>query len=103
MFAFFAPAAREKVAKEGPEKRLVGLSITGRGIARHGHPVLRDGTAMGIVTSGTHSPTLGRPIAMAYVAPADAEPGTILAVEIREQPVSAEVVPLPFYKRAKGT
>ena len=100
---FVGRAALEKVAKEGPEKRLVGLSITGRGIARHGHPVLRDGTAMGIVTSGTHSPTLGRPIAMAYVAPADAEPGTILAVEIREQPVSAEVVPLPFYKRAKGT
>ena len=40
---------------------------------------------------------------MGYVAPTDAEPGTILAVEIREQPVSAEVVPLPFYKRAKGT
>ena len=55
---------------------------------------------VGVVTSGTHSPTLGRPIAMAYVAPGDAEPGTILAVEVREQPVSAEVVPLPFYKRA---
>ena len=100
---FVGRAALEKVAREGPEKQLVGLSITGRGIARHGHPVLRDGTAMGIVTSGTHSPTLGRPIAMAYVAPGDAEPGTILAVEIREQPVAAEVVPLPFYKRAKGT
>jgi glycine cleavage system T protein (aminomethyltransferase) len=101
--SFVGRAALEKVARDGPAKQLVGLSITGRGIARHGHPVARDGTPTGIVTSGTHSPTLGRPIAMAYVAPADAEPGTILAVEIREQPVSAEVVPLPFYKRAKGT
>ena len=51
------------------------------------------------MTSGTHSPTLGLAIAMAYVAPGDGEPGTILNVEVREQPVSAEVVPLPFYKR----
>jgi len=55
----------------------------------------------GVVTSGTPSPTLGKPIAMAYVAPGDGEPGTILNVEIREQPVSAEVVPLPFYKRER--
>jgi aminomethyltransferase len=88
-----------RVAEAGPAKRLVGLSITGRGIARHGYPVLAGERRTGIVTSGTHSPTLGRPIAMAYVAPGDAEPGTILAVEVREQPVSAEVVPLPFYKR----
>ena len=53
------------------------------------------------MTSGTHSPTLGKPIAMAYVEPGESEPGTILSVEIREQPVAAEVVPLPFYKRAK--
>ena len=56
-----------------------------------------------VVTSGTHSPILGVPIAMAYVAPGDAEPGTILAVEVREQPVAAEVVPLPFYSRPKAT
>jgi aminomethyltransferase len=98
---FVGRAALEKVAREGPAKRLVGLSVTGRGIARHGHRVLRDGSPTGVITSGTHSPTLGRPIAMAYVAPADAEPGTILAVEIREQPISAEVVPLPFYKRQR--
>jgi aminomethyltransferase len=98
---FVGRAALEKVANEGPAKKLVGLSITGRGIARHGHPILRDGSPAGVVTSGTHSPTLGRPIAMGYVTPTDAEPGTILAVEIREQPVSAEVVPLPFYKRER--
>ena len=96
---FVGREALARIAKDGPEKRLVGLKITGRGIARHGYPVLAGKTPTGVVTSGTHSPTLGAPIAMAYVTPSDGEPGTILNVEVREQPVSAEVVPLPFYKR----
>jgi aminomethyltransferase len=96
---FVGREALARVAKEGAEKRLVGLRITGRGIARHGYPVLAGDARTGVVTSGTHSPTLGMPIAMAYVAPGDGEPGTVLSVEIREQPVAAEVVPLPFYKR----
>ena len=101
---FVGREALARVAKEGIDKRLVGLKVTGRGIARHGYPVVagEDGERRtGVVTSGTHSPTLGMPIAMAYVAPDDGEPGTILGVEIREQPVSAEVVPLPFYKRER--
>jgi aminomethyltransferase len=98
---FVGREALARVAKEGPAKRLVGMVITGRGIARHGYPVLNSEGRTGVVTSGTHSPTLGKPIAMAYVAPRVAEPGTILSVEIREQPVASEVVPLPFYKRAK--
>ena len=96
---FVGRDALARVAKDGPEKRLVGLKVTGRGIARHGYRVLAGERPTGVVTSGTHSPTLGVPIAMAYVTPGDGEPGTILSVEIREQPVSAEVVPLPFYKR----
>jgi aminomethyltransferase len=98
---FVGRDALARVAKEGPTKRLVGMIVTGRGIARHGYPVLDADGPTGVVTSGTHSPTLGKPIAMAYVAPDDAEPGTILSVEIREQPVTSEVVPLPFYKRAR--
>ncbi|HUG30837.1 MAG TPA: glycine cleavage system aminomethyltransferase GcvT [Candidatus Limnocylindria bacterium] len=98
---FVGREALARVAATGPAKKLVGLSITGRGIARHGYPVLAGERRTGVVTSGTHSPTLGRPIAMAYVAPGDAEPGTILAVEVREQPVSAEVVQMPFYKRER--
>jgi aminomethyltransferase len=89
----------ERVAREGPAKRLVGLKVTGRGIARHGHAVFVGDRRTGVVTSGTHSPTLGVPIAMAYVAPGDGEPGTMLEVEIRDQRVAAEVVALPFYKR----
>ena len=98
---FVGRDALAKAAADGPEKQLVGMVVTGRGIARHGYPLDADGKRTGVVTSGTQSPTLGKPIAMGYVAPGDAEPGTILAVEIREQPVAAEVVPLPFYKRPK--
>jgi aminomethyltransferase len=98
---FVGREALAEVAAAGPKKRLVGLKVTGRGIARHGYAVLDDDGRTGVVTSGTQSPSLGMPIAMAYVAPADAEPGTLLAVEVREQPVSAEVVALPFYKRGK--
>ena len=96
---FVGRAALERVAGAGIAKRLVGLTVTGRGIARHGHPVFAGDRPTGVVTSGTHSPTLGKAIAMAYVAPGDGEPGTVRDVEIREQRVSAEVVPLPFYKR----
>ena len=81
---FVGRAALEKVARDGPERRLVGLVVEGRGIARHGHPVWSGDRRTGVVTSGTQSPTLGVPIAMAYVAPGDAEPGTVVEVEIRE-------------------
>ena len=92
-------AALAKAAADGPRKQLVGLTVRGRGIARHGYPVLAGTRRTGVVTSGTQSPTLGVPIAMAYVAPADATPGTDLAVEIRGEPVPATVVELPFYRR----
>jgi aminomethyltransferase len=96
---FVGRTALARVAEDGPSKRLVGLVVKGRGIARHGYAVDAGERRTGVITSGTQSPTLGVPIAMAYVAPGDGEPGTILNVEIREQPVAAEVVPLPFYKR----
>jgi aminomethyltransferase len=96
---FVGRAALEKVAAEGPAKQLVGLSMQGRGIARHGYAVHAGDRRTGVVTSGTQSPTLGRAIAMAYVAPGDAETGTILDVEIRDHRVAAEVVDLPFYRR----
>jgi aminomethyltransferase len=98
---FIGRAALEKVARDGVARRLVGLVMRGRGIARHGYPVLAEARATGIVTSGTHSPSLGEAIAMAHVATADAEPGTMLDVEIRGQRVPAEVVALPFYQRPR--
>ena len=98
---FVGRAALERVAADGPARQLVGLVMRGRGIARHGYPVHRAGDeeACGIVTSGTMSPTLGQAIAMAYVPPEQAGPGTMVAVGIRGARVEAEVVPLPFYTR----
>lgn len=97
---FVGRAALEKVAADGPKRRLVGLTIEGRGIARHGYPVLAAERRTGVVTSGTQSPTLGVPIAMAYVAPSDGDPGTMVDVEIREGRIPARIVPLPFYRRS---
>jgi len=96
---FVGRTALEKVARDGPARKLVGLVVDGRGIARHGYPVFNGERRTGVVTSGTQSPTLGVPIAMAYVAPADAEPGTVVDVEIRGTRVPARVVVLPFYRR----
>ncbi len=83
-------------------RRLVGLVLRARGIARHGYPVTRtdDPAPIGHVTSGSQSPTLGEAIAMAYVPLADAAAGTMLDIVVRGTAVPAEVVPLPFYRRA---
>ncbi len=97
--AFIGRQALERIAEEGPTRRLVGLAVRGRGIARSGYPVMAEERRTGVVTSGAPSPTLGMPIAMAYVAPGDVEPGTMLDVVVRDQRVAAEVVPLPFYRR----
>jgi len=97
---FVGRAALERVAADGPKRCLVGLVVDGRGIARHGYPVHVGERRTGVVTSGTQSPTLGVPIAMAYVAPSDAEEGTMVDIEIRDARVPARVVPLPFYRRS---
>jgi aminomethyltransferase len=96
---FVGRAALAKADADGPRKKLVGLALRGRGIARHGYEVFSGERRIGAITSGTLSPSLGSAIAMAYVAPSEAEPGTIVDVEIRDQRVPAEIVPLPFYKR----
>ena len=84
-----------------PRKRLVGLVLRGRAIARHGHPVAAAGDPepIGVVTSGCQSPTLGQAIAMAYIPPEVTAAGTMLDVIVRGAAVPAEVVPLPFYRR----
>ncbi|WP_018681134.1 glycine cleavage system aminomethyltransferase GcvT [Actinokineospora enzanensis] len=83
-----------------PERVLVGLVGTGRRAARHGYPVLDAGGAeIGTVTSGALSPTLGHPIALAYVPVAVSAPGTALSVDIRGTVAPVEVVKLPFYQR----
>jgi aminomethyltransferase len=99
---FVGRAALEKVAAEGPTKQLVGLKMRGRNIARHGYPVSLPGGGQeaGIVTSGAPSPTLGVPIAMAYVPPANSAVGTMVEVTVRSTQAEADIVQLPFYKRS---
>ena len=80
----------------GPEQRRVGLSIEGRLPAREGALVFAGGAEVGRITSGGFSPTLGHPIAMAYVAAEQAAPGTRLSIEVRGRRLDAAVVPLPF-------
>ena len=85
-------------AAAGPEKSLVGLTIDSRRIARHGYPVLLDGQIHGAVTSGAPSPTLGSPIAMAYV---EGSVSGELTVGIRGAAVPVHLTDLPFYRRSK--
>ncbi|KAB8165845.1 glycine cleavage system aminomethyltransferase GcvT [Streptomyces sp. 3MP-14] len=102
---FVGRAALERAAERAvsdPPRVLVGLVCEERRVPRAGYPVLAaDGSTVGEVTSGAPSPTLGRPIAMAYVDAAHAAPGTGgVAVDIRGTAVPHEVVALPFYRRA---
>ncbi|WP_432157252.1 glycine cleavage system aminomethyltransferase GcvT [Streptomyces sp. bgisy153] len=94
-------AAAERAAS-APPRVLVGLVAEGRRVPRAGYPVVAGGQVVGEVTSGAPSPTLGKPIAMAYVDAAHAAPGTPgVGVDIRGSHEPYEVVALPFYKRQK--
>ncbi len=103
---FVGRAALEEAARraeQAPPRVLTGLVAAGRRVPRAGYQVTTaDGTVIGEVTSGAPSPTLGRPIAMAYVDPAYAAPGTEgVAVDIRGTREPYEVVELPFYRRTR--
>ncbi len=87
--------------RESPPHRFVGLRLGPRSIARHGQPVLQDGNEVGTVTSGTFGFTVGTAVATASVVPSFRRDGDV-AVDIRGTEATAEVVPLPFYKRPKG-
>lgn len=99
---FIGRAALEKAKAEPLKRTLIGLEMTGRGIARDDYKVLDlSGREIGYVTSGCPGPFLKKNIALAYVPPALAEIGSTLNVEIRGQAVTSQVVPTPFYKRPK--
>lgn len=101
---FVGRAALAARAHATPSRVLVGLVGSGRRAARHGHEVLTttadDAAVVGRVTSGAPSPTLGTPIAMAYVTPEVSAVGTELAVDVRGRREPVRVVALPFYRRA---
>lgn len=90
---------RDAIARrvsEGPRETLVGFELLERGVPRHGQRILAGGREVGVVTSGSFSPTFEKGIGMGYV-----QPGTSggIEVEIRERRVSAKVVPVPFYRK----
>ncbi len=105
---FVGREALARRAEAAPQRELVGLAGRSRRVPRHGYEVLWDGAARGQVTSGAPSPTLGKPIAMAYVEPrvardarqaqADGEQNR-LAIDVRGSAEPADLVPLPFYRR----
>jgi len=98
----FLGAERLRAQKAGAlERKLAAFEMRDRAIARHGHPVLRDGAPCGVVTSGTQTPFLKKAIGFAMVPVDMAVPGTPLTIDIRGRLVNAEVVPEPFYKRPK--
>ena len=99
---FIGRAALERAKAAGQTRTLVGLEMIDRGIARDEYCCCNEaGEPIGVITSGSPSPTLGKNIALAYVPPAMAAVGTPVYVEIRGNKVRASVVPTPFYKRPK--
>ena len=98
---FIGRSVLEQQKAEGIQRKLVGLKMLGKYIARHDYPIVVEGENVGIVTSGTLSPTVGKAIALGYVPPSLAKVGQELEVEIRGKTYGAKVVKKPFYRRAK--
>jgi aminomethyltransferase len=97
---FIGVGPLREIAAAGPKRKLIGLELEGKRIARQGTPVVLDGKVIGEVTSGTLSPTLGKSIAMAYVDSAHTAEGTAVSADLKGTLNPAKIVKLPFYKRA---
>ncbi len=91
----------QKQKEEGVKRKLVGFEVTDRGVARDGQEVLVNGERVGRVTSGSPAPFLKKNIGMAYVPVEFANAGQPIEIDVRGRLVGAQIVPLPFYKRAK--
>ncbi|WP_417352619.1 glycine cleavage system aminomethyltransferase GcvT [Flavobacterium alkalisoli] len=92
--------AIKKQKEEGVSRKLVGFELTERGIPRHDYEIVdKDGNVIGIVTSGTMAPSLGKGIGLGYVPTAYAAPDSEIYIRIRKNDIAAKVVKLPFYKK----
>ena len=100
---FVGGAALRRLKEDAPPRQTIGLRLSGRNIARHGHPVLVDGRSVGEVTSGTHSFSLGCGIAMALVERGAVDGRDHVDVDIRGVTAPATITPLPFYRRGPQT
>ncbi|MEM9414615.1 MAG: glycine cleavage system aminomethyltransferase GcvT [Planctomycetota bacterium] len=98
---FIGQDALEKIAEQGAPKTLVGLKIDGKRTPRQHAEVRAGGAKIGVVTSGCTSPTLGIPIAMAYVTPGSVSEGDTVSIPMGSKSIDATVCKTPFYKRTK--
>ena len=98
---YVAGPALLRIKEAGPSRARAGLDVSGRRVVRGGHLILSGGTQVGLVTSGSYSPTLDRNIALGYVPTAFAAEGTRLTVDVRGNEVEVEVASLPFYLRER--
>lgn len=98
---FIGRDALVKQRQAGVKRKLVGFEMRGRGIGRDGYEVYIDGSPAGWVTSGSPSPTLNKNIGLCYLPVEHAQLGRKIEIIIRNQPVEAETVGTPFYKRGK--
>ena len=94
-------AALQRSLEEGLKRKLVGISMVGRGVPRHGYRILSEGSEIGLVTSGGYSPSLDSYIGLGYVQTDMASPDARLDVDVRGRVVEAKVVDLPFYSRRR--
>lgn len=99
---FIGKSQLQKRLTEGVERRLIGIRMIDRGIPRSGYRIFKDGRAIGLITSGTYSPTLDQNLGMALVETALAQPDIGLTIDIRGKKLHAVTVKLPFYTRSKG-
>jgi aminomethyltransferase len=98
---FIGGAALRKRIEKGVTRKLTGFEMRGRGIGREGYEVLLDGSPAGWVTSGSPSPSLNKNIGFCYLPADRARPGGKIEIVVRNQPVEAETVAAPFYRRPK--
>ncbi len=99
---FIGKAALIQQKEAGLKRKLTGIEMIDRGIPRHGYPVYKDGVQVGVVTTGTQSPTLKKNIGLALIDTAFAEGGGTVEVEIRGKKLKAGMIGIPFYKRNKN-
>ena len=101
--AFVGKPALETIKSGAPTRKLVGFEVTGRGVARHGYPLKdAEGNVVGVCTSGSPGPTVGKTIGLGYLPVRLSEVGTRFLVDCRGKDVEAVVVKTPFYRRPKG-
>jgi len=96
---FVGKSALERVKREGPKRKLVGIRIAEKAVPRHGYSIEAGGERVGSVTSGTFSPSLEQGIALGYVTVGNSSAGTPVRIDVRGRGVEGTVTALPFYKR----